>query len=185
VNVPWWLLALVGVLALLGMFLRGLAGRVDRLNLRVDAARDALDAQLVRRAVAVAELASSALLDPASALLLAGAAHDAQTASPDEREVAESALSQDLRAVLDDAGGAEELVDDPTGQQLLAELDRAVERVVLSRRFYNESVRMCQQLRRRPLVRLLRLAGRSREPSTFEMDDAPPESVAGTRLPGT
>lgn len=183
-NVPWWLLALVGVFALIGLFLRGLAGRVDRLNLRVEAARDALDAQLVRRAVAVTELANSSLLDPASALLLAGAAHDAQTAPPAEREAAESALSQDLRAVLDDAGAAEELVDEPAGQELLAELDRAADRVVLARRFYNEAVRMCRELRRRPLVRTLRLAGRSLEPTTFEMDDAPPAALSGRRIPG-
>ena len=180
-NVPWWLLLVVGLLAVLGLFLRGLVGRVDRLNLRVEAAWEALDAQLVRRSIVVQEMCSSGLLDPASALLLAGAAHDAQTASPARREAAESALTEDLRAVLDEAAAAQELSDDPTGRQLLADLRQASDRVVLARRFHNEAVRMCRELRGRPVVRTLRLFGRSVEPVTFEMDDAPAASL--TELP--
>ncbi len=179
-NAPWWLLAVVGVLALLGLFLRGLAGRVDRLNVRLEAAHDALDAQLVRRSAVVAEIASSGIFDPASAVLLGQAAHDAQAASGPEREAAESALSQDLRAVLDEAGGAVDLNDDPVGRQLVADLRQACDRVVLARRFHNDAVRAARELRGRPLVRLFRLSGHSPAPRSIELDDAPPTSLSGS-----
>lgn len=176
-SVSWWLLFVVVLLAVAGLFLRGLVGRMDRLNLRVDAAADSLDAHLVRRASGVAELARSGALDPASAVLLATAAHEAHTAPPTERESAESALSQDLRAVLDDAGGTQLLCEEPLGRQLLEDLRAASDRVVLARRFHNEAVRASRSLRSRPLVRTLRLYGRSAEPRSFEMDDTPPASL--------
>ena len=184
-NVPWWLLVVVGLLALLGLFLRGLAGRVDRLNVRVEAAHDALDAQLVRRAAVVAEIASSGIFDPASAVLLGQAAHEAQVATAVEREAAESALSQDLRAVLDEAGGAADLSEDPVGRQLLGDLRQACDRVVLARRFHNDAVRASRDLRGRPLVRTLRLYGHSPAPRSVELDDAPPTSLSGPAGFGT
>jgi hypothetical protein len=182
-SVPFWLLVLVAVLALVGLFLRGLAGRVDRLNLRVEAAREALAAQLARRSLVVSELAGSGLLDPASALLLAGAAHGARSARPGGRETAESALSEDLRAVLDEAGAGGELADAEAGHELLFDLRQACDRVVLARRFHNDAVRMCRELRGRPLVRTLRLYGRSTAPESFEMDDAPPVALAQVEPP--
>src|SRR5581483_10721875 len=51
------------------------AGRIDRLHARVDMARAALDATLLRRASVALELATSGLLDPATSLLLASAVH--------------------------------------------------------------------------------------------------------------
>ena len=78
--VPIGWLSVVVALALLGLYLRGLAGRLDRLHLRVEAAQVALDAQLLRRATLVAELARSGWLDPATSLLLADAASGAQHA---------------------------------------------------------------------------------------------------------
>ncbi|MFZ0325598.1 MAG: hypothetical protein WAN48_15880 [Actinomycetes bacterium] len=184
-NVPWWLLAVVGLLALLGLFLRGLAGRVDRINLRVEAARDALDAQLVRRAAVVTELAASGLLDPASAVLLGEAAHESQSAPEGAREAAESSLSQDLRLVLDDAGGAEVLADDSVGRELLVDLRQACDRAVLARRFYNDAVRASLELRHRPLVRTLHLYGHSHAPASIELDDAPPVALSGSAGSGT
>ncbi|MEO8330458.1 MAG: hypothetical protein ABI586_10665, partial [Candidatus Nanopelagicales bacterium] len=53
-----WVLAAVA-LAMLALYLRGLVGRLDRLHLRVEAASDALDVQLLRRATLVSELAAS------------------------------------------------------------------------------------------------------------------------------
>ena len=75
--------SLVGAGLVLGLYLRGLAGRLDRLHVRVDAARDALDAQLVRRTAAALELAHAGLLDPATSVLLAEEAYGAQTADAD------------------------------------------------------------------------------------------------------
>ena len=60
---------------LIGVYVSWRAGRIDRLHARVDTARAALDAALVRRSSVALELAASGLLDPATSLLLAGAVH--------------------------------------------------------------------------------------------------------------
>ena len=56
------------------------ASRLDRLHRKTSTSRAALDNQLVRRASAAAELASSGLLDPASSILVGEAAWAALSA---------------------------------------------------------------------------------------------------------
>ncbi len=70
----------IALLAMTGVYVSWRAGRLDRLHARLEAARFALDAALVRRSSVALELASSGLLDPATSVLLAGAAHDARAA---------------------------------------------------------------------------------------------------------
>ncbi|GDY67088.1 hypothetical protein SAV14893_064810 [Streptomyces avermitilis] len=89
---------LVGLFAI-GLYLSWTAGRLDRLHARIDAARAALDAQLLRRASVAQELATAGVLDPAASIVLYEAAHAARQAEEEQREVAESELSQALRAV--------------------------------------------------------------------------------------
>ena len=84
------LVVLVGAIA---VHLSSLAGRIDRLHHRIETAHAGLDAQLLRRAAAAQDLASSGFLDPASALLLSSAAQEALVVSGDDdeaRSVAES-----------------------------------------------------------------------------------------------
>lgn len=171
-----WLIALA-VVALIGLYLRGLAGRLDRLHVRVDAARDALDAQLVRRTSAALDLAHAGLLDPATSVLLAEEAYGAQTASERGRPRAESELTGALNAALPDGPTVEMLTSNARGQELLGGLSAACGRVVLARRFYNDAVGTTLVIRRRRLVRWLRLAGTAPLPSAFDMDDHPPQSL--------
>jgi hypothetical protein len=174
VDVLLFLLALAAA----GVYLSWTAGRIDRLHRRVDLARAALDAQLVRRAAVALELATSTLLDPAAALLVAGAAHEAREGPPQRREQAESDLSGALRAALDQPGQHAELAATEPGRVLLAELEEAQRRVVMARRFHNDAVRATRALRRKRIVRYLRLAGHAALPQPFECDDAPPECLA-------
>jgi hypothetical protein len=171
-------LAFVLLLVGAGVYLSWTAGRLDRLHARVDAARAALDAQLVRRSAVAMELATSGLLDPASALLIADAAHAARQAEGDARAPAESDLSKALRAALDEPEQFEELSRPPEGREMITELEAAGRRVVMARRFLNDAVRAARALRRKRHVRYLRLAGHAAAPATFECDDAPPECLA-------
>jgi hypothetical protein len=174
----WVLGALVLLVVVVLLYLRSLAGRLDRLHVRLEAAGATLDAQLVRRSAAAAELAYAGLLDPASSLLLAGAAREAQIASterPANRELVESALSSALRAALDDSDVAE--LSATPQRALLDELRSACQRVLLARRFHNDASRATLRLRRRLLVRRLGLAGHAPWPRAFEMDDAPPPAL--------
>jgi len=172
------LVALLVLALLIGFYLSWTAGRLDRLHHRVETARFALDAQLVRRSAVALELATSGLVDPAAALLIGDAAHLAREAEDDKRQPAESDLSAALRAALDQPGQVEELRSDCAGQALLAELDTAAARVVMARRFHNDAVRATRAVRRKRHVRYLRLAGKAPEPASFECDDAPPACLA-------
>jgi hypothetical protein len=166
-----WVVVLV---LLIGVYLSWTAGRLDRLHARIDAARAALDAALVRRASVTIELAASSVLDPAASMVLYQAAHQARQADEENREVAESELSQALRAVFAEQGQLEVVRAAPGGQETAAELSVAVRRVPMARRFHNDAVRAARALRRHRTVRWLRLAGHAPFPLAFEMDDEPP-----------
>ncbi|MFC5263068.1 hypothetical protein ACFPJ1_13205 [Kribbella qitaiheensis] len=155
-----WVLAVVAVLVLLlGAYCSWTAGRLDRLHHRVATARASLETELSRRSALVAELASSGVLDPASSLLLVDAAHRARTATLDEREKCESALTRAIGATSVDV------------EPWTAELGLAVRRVQLARRFHNDIVVSTRELRRRRLVTWFRLAGHAPMPGTIELED--------------
>ncbi|MEF2525675.1 hypothetical protein [Streptomyces sp. CS62] len=174
-TLVWTALAL----AVIGVYLSWTAGRLDRLHSRMDAARAALDAQLLlRRSSVVIEVAASGALDPASSIVLYEAAHAARQADEEHREVAESELSQALRAVFADAAQVEAVREAPGGEAAAEELAAAVRRVPMARRFHNDAVRAARALRRHRKVRWFRLAGHAPFPLAFEMDDEPPVDLA-------
>jgi hypothetical protein len=178
-TTPAVLAVLLAVLVLLGSWLSWTANRLDRMHHRIDVARATLDAQLLRRSGATVELASSDSLDPASRLVLLDAAHGARNAGPDDFESAESALSQALRAVLDDPGDVAELRRDPDVGPLVDELAQDCAKVELARRFHNDVVVSARALRSRRRVRWLRLAGHAAPLRTVDLDDVPPAGLVG------
>ncbi|SDI22727.1 hypothetical protein SAMN05421505_13925 [Sinosporangium album] len=172
-------LLVVGVVVVLtAVYISWRAGRLDRMHIRLELARESLDAALIRRAAVCLELAGSRVLDPATSLVLAAAAHEARTAGLEEREHAESDLSRTVRAVVDQERFRERLAEAPDGPALVEELHAAVAKVVYSRRFYNNSVGVTRTAQRRWLARTLRLAGHTEYPRFFEIDDEPPQAMA-------
>ncbi len=171
----WWLIvATVVIIALILVLYLGMtAGRLDRLHKRIDLAESALDAHLLRRSGIAVELAASGLVDPATSILLSEAAHAARVSvdhSTPERDIAESELTEALNAALDPDDYAFVLTE-PGGPEILAELSAAVTRVELSRRFLNDAVRACSQLRKQRAVRWFHLAGRTPWPQFRDMND--------------
>ena len=180
-------LATAFVLLALGWCLYAMALRVDRLHRQVLGSRATLEAQLVHRGQAALDLAATGALDPASALLLSRAAHDALDCEgpvvedgldPDDRAasdrrsraLAESDLSRVIRVVLNVQARAA-LSARPLAADALTRLDKACYRLVLARRFHNTHVAEARRLRSGVLVRLLHLAGRAPMPQTFDIDD--------------
>ncbi len=184
---------IVAIVLFLGVYVSWRAGRLDRMHTRLEAARAALDVTLVRRSSVVLELASSGFLDPATSVLLADAAHEARdsgdrhrTRNPDgeltqiylpqtelaQTELAQSNLSRALRAAFAQPGVPAELAGQDGATDLLAELEAAAHQVLVARKFYNTAVAVTREARRKPLVRLLRLAGNAELPEFFEMDDS-------------
>ncbi len=157
----WWVVSVVVAVLLLATYLTWTSSRVDRLHARAGTALAALDAQLVRRAAAVGRVADSlddglrSHVDP-----LRAASRHVLEAVPDEREAAENDLTWLLRKLpLQRA--------DPA----LAEVVAASRRVALSRQVHSDLVRDALKVRRHPVVRVLRLAGRHPRPQYFDIDD--------------
>lgn len=176
---PEWLFEAALVLVVLfvaGLYVSWRATRLDRLHTRVETARAALDAALVRRAAVALELAASGLLDPAASLLLAAAAYEARAADAEQREFAESDLSRALRAVFAQSGFRTTVAARENGDELLDELDGSAQKVTYARRFYNDAVAVTRTARHRPLARLLPIAGSASLPDFFEIDDSAPDS---------
>jgi len=168
--------AVVAAVVTVGSYLTWLAGRLDRLAVRVEAAGASLEAQLVRRAACARTVSALAPYrsgrppsGPDQLLALRDAADAALAAGPEQREAAESALSRALRAAL-------AVVDEEDAPVLAA--DSASTRVKLARQFHNDAVLALLTLRRRRLVRWLRLYGRARAPRYFDIDDATRGTVA-------
>jgi hypothetical protein len=200
---PTEVLALVTVvLAVAGWLLWVSASRLDRLHRKVVSSRAVVEAQLTRRATVAAELATSGLLDPVSAVVLGESAWQALTAATTDspaqlrallgeapaepasadgldRARAESELTAALTEVLSDPDEVAELVGEPVGADLLAALAAAWYRVQLSRRFHNEAVAQAQHVRSGWRVRTFRLAGHAPWPATLELDDTWPTTLAG------
>ncbi|HEY2299240.1 MAG TPA: NUDIX hydrolase [Jatrophihabitans sp.] len=173
-----WLVVAVVVAVLLSMWVTFTLTRLDRLHARVDAARAALDAQLVRRAVAllhVVEAPETPLQSGRRAELEAVARAATSPDGPERREPVENAVG---RAVAQLAGGT------ALGPDASAELREAAARVQVARRFYNDAVRDTRTLRARRMPRLLHLAGRVELPRFFDIDDTepppPPDSTPPT-----
>jgi hypothetical protein len=185
--------AAVVVAVLLGVawYLSYSAARLDRLHTRAEGALSALDAQLVRRAEATLELANSGAVDPATALMLAGAATDSLEAHNERaleddllegqsfgaREGLESDLTAALQAALTPDVVAEIRADDAAGAAALQRVEGAGVRVQLARRFHNDAVTDVRRVRRKAVVRVFRLAGHAELPRTVEFDDELPPAV--------
>lgn len=168
-----WVALAVAVIVLVGFYVSWRATRLDRLHARVETAWAALDAALLRRCAVALDLAGSRFLDPATSLLLASAAHEANIAAPDHRELAESDLSRSLRAALDQPG----LDDRPEAEDHFTDARAASRGILIARSFYNDAVRVTLTQRGRWLARAAHLSGSAPTPRFFEIDDAPPDRL--------
>jgi hypothetical protein len=93
----WFLVAFLLLVSL--WYLTFLATRLDRLHHRVETSWANLDVLLQKRAAVALEIAHSDIADPASSLLLTGAAYQARDANIESRSAAESGLSGALGLV--------------------------------------------------------------------------------------
>lgn len=173
----WWAWVLLAAVLPVGWYLSSTAGRLDRLHRRVDAGHVALDRALLERASVAGELAAIRLPDPVAGAVIGDAAHTARRSDPAnqlERCLAESDLTQVLAAAFEDAEDVAECAQMPGGDELMSDLESTTRRVELSRRFLNDAVRACRDVRYQWIVRVFRLAGHTPWPEPFEMDDTPP-----------
>lgn len=190
-RVWFWVVLVIAVLAVIAWYLSYTAARLDRLHGRVEGSVSSLDAQLVRRAEAVMELAHAGVLDPATSMLLAHAASVSLDLADDAevhgevrdfgidrtRAAAESDLSHTIRVALTPEAVRD--IDAKAGAAaLLQRVTQAGHRVVLARAFHDDAVRAVRRVRRQPLVRLFHLAGRTSMPQVVDFDSELPATDA-------
>ena len=160
-----YLVALL-VIACIAWYLSYSATRLDRLHHRVETSWANLDSLLQRRAAIALEIARSEASDPAAALLLTHAAHQAREASVRERSSAETGLTGALGLLLSD----EDSVIGENARALIAELRELTEKISMAISIHIDAVNRTQLVRRKPLIRLFRLAGTAPEPVIYEFE---------------
>lgn len=150
-----WLVLGIVVLILLAVWLTWTAMRIDRLNARVEGAWQSLDAQLVRRAMALQEThAGFGDQDVRAVTSRALTAEDRPSRAEAENEVGAAIAG---------------LPADAVGERLVI----ACTQVQTARTFYNDAVRAYAALRSQRLPRLLRLDSATDMPPYFDIDDSP------------
>jgi len=160
-----WILLLFLLLISL-WYLSFLAARLDRLHHRVETSWANLDVLLQKRAAVALEIAHSDIADPASSMLLTGAAYQARDADIQTRSQAESGLSGALGLLLEDSKHLTTAADNV----LLTELSALTDKIRVGIAIHTDAVSRTQMVRRKLLVRLFRLAGTAPLPITYEFE---------------
>ena len=147
-------------------YLTFLATRLDRLHHRVETSWANLDVLLQKRAAVALEIAHSDIADPASALLLTGAAYQARDAEIESRSVAESGLSGALGLLLEDSQHLATAADNA----LLSELSALTDKIRVAIELHTNAVSRTQMVRSKFIVKVFRLAGTAPLPVTYEFE---------------
>ena len=142
------------------------ATRLDRLHHRVETSWANLDSLLQKRAAIALEIARSTISDPASALLLTAAAHQARDADISNRSMAESGLSGALGLLLEDESSEIGFIE----KDLLRELSELTDKIRVGIAIHVDAVNRTQMVRNKFVFRLFRLAGRAPLPVTYEFE---------------
>ena len=161
----YWVLTIFLIIFFI-WYLTFLARRLDRLHQRVDNTWANLDILLQKRAAVALEIAHSDIADPASSMLLTGAAYQARDAAIQNRSNAESGLSGALGLLLEDAQHLTTAAD----SQLLTELSALTDKIRVAIALHTDAVNRSQMLRSKVVVKSFRLAGSAPLPVTYEFE---------------
>jgi hypothetical protein len=142
------------------------ATRLDRLHHRVETSWANLDVLLQKRAAVALEIAHSDIADPASSMLLTGAAYQARDANIENRSQAESGLSGALGLLLEDSHHLASAADNV----LLTELSALTDKIRVAIAIHTDAVSRTQMVRKKFVVRVFRLAGTAPLPVTYEFE---------------
>ena len=160
----WFLVVFLLLVSL--WYLSFLATRLDRMHHRVETSWANLDVLLQKRAAVALEIAHSDIADPASSLLLTGAAYQARDANIESRSVAESGLSGALGLLLEDSAHLSTAADNA----LLTELSTLTDKIRVAIAIHTDAVTRTQMVRSKFIVKLFRLAGTAPLPVTYEFE---------------
>ena len=158
--------ALASILLISLWYLSFTATRLDRLHHRVETSWANLDVLLQKRAAVALEIAHSDIADPASSMLLTGAAYQARDADIKSRSQAESGLSGALGLLLEDSQHLATAADNV----LLTELSALTDKIRVAIAIHTDAVSRTQMVRGKFVVKVFRLAGTAPLPVTYEFE---------------
>lgn len=154
------------LIAMIAWYLSYSATRLDRLHHRVETSWANLDGLLQRRAAIAIEIARTEISDPAASLLLTFAAHQARDANMRDRSQAESGLNGALEILLEgDHNNFQE-----KELELISELKDLNEKIEMGIAIHVDAVNRTIKVRKKPIIRLFRLAGSAPEPIVYEFE---------------
>ena len=162
--INWVALAFILLISL--WYLSFTATRLDRLHHRVETSWANLDVLLQKRAAVALEIAHSDIADPASSMLLTGAAYQARDADIKSRSQAESGLSGALGLLLEDSEHLATAADNV----LLTELSALTDKIRVAISIHTDAVTRTQMVRGKFVVKVFRLAGTAPLPVTYEFE---------------
>lgn len=165
---------LFGLLLLFAWYLSNVAGRLDRLHLKAEAARNSLDTQLAHRTSAVGRLLEKLKSQNYEVNELDDIWHqvlnyESKDVNEDQQWRCESDLTLAINNLLDQRP---ELLCDPDYSKIISDLAGASRRVQYAKAFHNDAQNNALKVRRRTFVKLFRLAGRAKLPCVIEFDDS-------------
>ena len=166
------------VLLVYAIYLSNVAGRLDRLHLKVENARQALDRQLALRTSICKEIIKLTVLDKKFINELESALKDSiqeeslEIHTKQEWEI-ESRVSLALINIFDDEN-ISKIVND---QELLSEIAAAIRRVSYALTFYNDAAKSAIKVRKRWTVRFFRLFGRAAMPEIISFQVQIPRGI--------
>ena len=174
-NTLTWIVIAVVVAAI---YLSQMAGRLDRLHIRVDNSRRALQDQLLRRASEAAELAAlPGATTPDLAVAFDTYAHVVRRDEEINPEI-EEALTVALNFALPDVQTIAAIAGVTGGSEILDELQGTCRKVEYAKTFHDDAVRQCQTMRGKPIVKIFRLWGTAAWPERLECDLTQPDGFA-------
>lgn len=154
------------LIAMIAWYLSYSATRLDRLHHRVETSWANLDGLLQRRAAIAIEIARTEISDPAASLLLTFAAHQARDANMRDRSQAETGLNGALEILLEgDHNNFQE-----KELELINELKDLNEKIEMGIAIHVDAVNRTIKVRKKPIIRLFRLAGSAPEPIVYEFE---------------
>lgn len=170
-SIIFWI---IGLLLFFAWYLSNIAGRLDRLHLKAEAARLSLDTQLAHRTSAVGRLLEMlknqnyqvANLNDVWREVLN---YQSKEISDDQQWHFESELTKQINLLVQ---VQPELLSDLEYAKIISDLAQASRRVQYARAFHNDAQNNVLKVRRRALVKLFRLAGRAKLPRVIEFDDS-------------
>lgn len=173
----YWITLFI-IIFIYAIYLSNVAGRLDRLHLKVENAREALDRQLALRSSVCKEIIklSQINIDLKNELEIALVNSIEEESLPIHSQQ-EWNIESNVTEVLNKIFADEEVIKIIGNNKLIAEIAAAMRRVAYALTFYNDAARSAIKVRKRWTVRFFRLFGRAQMPEIISFEVQIPRSL--------